>query len=484
MEYFGFNGRYTYKGKEEVYEIFHVEGDILTLFKTINCKTDINTIKDKWLKSNLNSPLSAVNIFLFDVTSVTIQKSWLGRKLIFELIYEGRMHNITISDFYFDKDYEDRFITAITDYIDSRDENKKKYYDRIETKKREQIEKENVKQKGIKELEEEIKNSYCEVKILYASETELLGNSKLIKKDKCIQIYPKYEHSIKRIKDDKLDVMKYRDNIINIDFNSLDCVYNCTKDWFDSEAASVGQLYAKLNSEYELKQAQLNAKSSLKDFGKNNNSKVDVKGFVVGGILGGTAGAILGGMPNVKCNDNKNFQPQYITFDEQKYIRKDVPQTILLYSKADQHYMISFERINDKCLLNLFANKIVSEEVGENYYDIKLVEKANSISNKKTIDVENNETIEFLGKWKSINQEPYNAIYDFTNMNKCYYELLIDGINAPIVEYNYQYKEGDICINRVLINGDEEVLMSAKVEINGTVLIFDNGKNKIVLQRV
>lgn len=144
MEYFGFNGRYTYKGKEEVYEIFHVEGDILTLFKTINCKTDINTIKDKWLKSNLNSPLSAVNIFLFDVTSVTIQKSWLGRKLIFELIYEGRMHNITISDFYFDKDYEDRFITAITDYIDSRDENKKKYYDRIETKKREQIEKENV----------------------------------------------------------------------------------------------------------------------------------------------------------------------------------------------------------------------------------------------------------------------------------------------------------------------------------------------------
>ena len=190
MEYFGFNGRYTYKGKEEVYEIFHVEGDILTLFKTINCKTDINTIKDKWLKSNLNSPLSAVNIFLFDVTSVTIQKSWLGRKLIFELIYEGRMHNITISDFYFDKDYEDRFITAITDYIDSRDENKKKYYDRIETKKREQIEKENVKQKGIKELEEEIKNSYCEVKILYASETELLGNSKLIKKDKCIQIYP------------------------------------------------------------------------------------------------------------------------------------------------------------------------------------------------------------------------------------------------------------------------------------------------------
>ena len=132
MEYFGFNGRYTYKGKEEVYEIFHVEGDILTLFKTINCKTDINTIKDKWLKSNLNSPLSAVNIFLFDVTSVTIQKSWLGRKLIFELIYEGRMHNITISDFYFDKDYEDRFITAITDYIDSRDENKKKYYDVFE----------------------------------------------------------------------------------------------------------------------------------------------------------------------------------------------------------------------------------------------------------------------------------------------------------------------------------------------------------------
>ena len=61
---------------------------------------------------------------------------------------------------------------------------------------------------------------------------------------------------------------------------------------------------------------------------------------------------------------------------------------------------------------------------------------------------------------------------------------MIDGINAPIVEYNYQYKEGDICINRVLINGDEEVLMSAKVEINGTVLIFDNGKNKIVLQRV
>lgn len=35
MEYFGFNDRYTYKGKEEVYEIFHVEGDILTLFKTI-----------------------------------------------------------------------------------------------------------------------------------------------------------------------------------------------------------------------------------------------------------------------------------------------------------------------------------------------------------------------------------------------------------------------------------------------------------------
>lgn len=89
--------------------------------------------------------------------------------------------------------------------------------------------------------------------------------------------------------------------------------------------------------------------------GKPKNKKVDVGGFIVGGMLGGTAGAVLGGMPSKEENEHHK-QKQWKTKDD---INLDKENFISLQRVLNIEFVDSIFEKNIK-LIDVPEDKIVT----------------------------------------------------------------------------------------------------------------------------
>lgn len=211
-------------------------------------------------------------------------------------------------------------------------------------------------------------NEYKPICVSKLLKTELDNYSKDVKifyndKDKCLLIEKDYNVEFNKFAEMYEDA--YSTRFVKVDLSSIDCIYRDRADYYDSGLAEVLNKAA-LNS------ALLNVKSSLKDFSGKNDPKIDVAGFVVGGMLGGTAGAILGGMPTPTQTDSINTNSTKPAYLNTQAIIKDLPQLVIRYKNNGEHKYLVFDdnhfAIDREFLNQILIDKFVDSQTGEAFY--------------------------------------------------------------------------------------------------------------------
>ncbi|WP_273401713.1 hypothetical protein [Traorella massiliensis] len=169
-------------------------------------------------------------------------------------------------------------------------------------------------------------------------------------------------YSRKAYREDTLEELVEESSVI-IKKDDIDCVYLHNMDYFDRRS-------------YELDSIEASTTANINEFNRltnnDNSKKIDVGGMVVGGLIGGTAGAILGGMPSK--NSSTSYAPEN-NVSMGKYLEKGHPCITVKYRRNGLYKNLNLlyrsDSLNDDKILLLFDGKIVDEYTGKNFYEIK-----------------------------------------------------------------------------------------------------------------
>lgn len=205
----------------------------------------------------------------------------------------------------------------------------------------------------------------------FSSVKVLESNIDFLKQENCYGIFCSSSHitifdkeymdyvindSIKSLRSEKTDIESVTSFVLSclsksftISKNDLVFLENSVFDTFDSRAYESAILNEQINNSIEShKEINQEIQNMVHP---NNDKKIDFGGMIVGGMIGGTAGAILGGTPTKK--ENPRYTPQYShTVNKEDYV-KHQQSTILKFWQDQKIISVTFERFEDTLFYSL-----------------------------------------------------------------------------------------------------------------------------------